>query len=151
MFTDFMLASLHHLGVFALVGILFAELVLMRPGLDAATIIRIGRLDLGYGLAAGLIVIAGFARVFLGAKGPDFYLANPIFWTKIGLFALIGLLSIQPTMRFLAWRRALKLDPHMLPAPADLRNAKRFVHIEAALLLILPILAAAMARGYGLH
>jgi putative membrane protein len=150
-FLDFILASLHHIFVFSLVAIIAAELVLLRPGLDATTIARLGRLDIAYGITAAAIVVVGFARVFFGAKGADYYLHNHIFWTKIGLFAVIGLLSIQPTLRFLAWRRALAVDPQALPKVADVKLAKRFVHIEATLVLLLPILAAAMARGYGTH
>ena len=34
----YLLAALHHLAVFSLVGVLVAELVSVRPGLDAATV-----------------------------------------------------------------------------------------------------------------
>ncbi|HYP58614.1 MAG TPA: DUF2214 family protein [Beijerinckia sp.] len=149
MFTDFILASLHHLAVFTLVAVVACELVLLRPGIDGPTIKRIGILDLIYGAVAGLVVVAGFARVFFGAKGPDYYFANYIFWTKIGLFAAIGLISIPPTLRFIAWRRELKRDPKWLPGPLEVRKIKRFIHVEAGLLIFLPILGAAMARGYG--
>ncbi len=149
MLTDFILASLHHVAVFSLVATLVAELVLLRPGLDRAAVTRIGRVDIAFGIAAACVLVAGFARVFFGAKGADYYFHNHIFWTKIGLFVLIGVLSIQPTLRFIAWRRALAGDPNALPSAADIKVTKIFVHIEATLVLILPILAAAMARGYG--
>jgi putative membrane protein len=147
--TDFISASLHHLAVFSLVAILVAELVLLRPGLDDVAVSRIARLDIAYAIAAACVLAAGFARVFFAAKGADYYFHNYIFWTKIGLFVLIGILSIQPTLRFIAWRRALAADPKALPAAADIKRAKLFVHIETTLVFILPILAAAMARGYG--
>jgi putative membrane protein len=148
--ADFILASLHHLAVFALVAIVAAELVLLRPGMDGAAVRRISGLDLGYGLAAGLVLLAGFARVFYGVKGPDYYFANPFFWTKIGLFLVIGLLSVPPTLRFLAWRRALRRDPAWVPGEGETRAIKRYVHAEAGLLFLLPILGAAMARGFGM-
>jgi putative membrane protein len=147
--TDFLLASLHHLAVFSLVAILVAELVLLRPALDKAAVTRIARVDIAFGIAAACVLVAGFARVFFGAKGADYYFHNHIFWTKIGLFVLVGILSIRPTLRFITWRRALAADPNALPAAADIKRAKIFVHIEATLVFILPILAAAMARGYG--
>ncbi len=150
LFRDFVLASLHHLAAFSLVAILAIELVLVRPGMDGATIKRLGRIDLAFGLAAGAVLIAGFARVFFGLKGPAYYIANPIFWTKIGIFALIGFLSIRPTLRFLAWGRLVKVDPQALPAPEDIKLVKLLIHIEAGLVFLLPILGAAMARGYGL-
>jgi putative membrane protein len=149
-FRDFVLASLHHLVAFSLVAIIAIELILVRPGMDGATIRRLGRIDLGFGIAAGLMILIGFARVFFGIKGPAYYLANWVFWTKMAVFALIGLLSIQPTLRILAWRRMLDADSHAVPMTQDIMRVKRVIHIEAALVLLLPILAAAMARGYGL-
>ena len=149
MFTDFVLASLHHLAVFSLMAIVAAQIVLLRPDLDAAGVARIARLDVAYGIAAAAVLIAGFARVFFGAKGASYYFHNHIFWTKIAVFAVIGLLSIRPTLRFLAWRRAVAGDPKALPLAADIKSAKLIVHIEATLLLLMPILGAAMARGYG--
>lgn len=149
LFRDFVLASLHHLLAFSLVAIIAIELMLVRPGMDAATIRRLGRIDLGFGIAAGLMIVVGFARVFFGLKGSAYYLANWVFWTKMAVFALIGLLSIQPTLRIIAWRRLLDVDPHAVPMTQDIVRVKRVIHVEAALVLLLPILAAAMARGYG--
>ena len=88
MFVDWALASLHHLAVFSLAAILAAEFVLIRNAIDAATIRRLGRIDLHYGIAAGLVVVFGVARVFFGPKGYEYYVANHIFWTKILLFVL---------------------------------------------------------------
>ena len=149
LFRDFVLASLHHLAVFALVATLAIELVLVRPGVDTETIKRLGRIDHAFGIAAVAMLVAGFARVFYGLKGPAYYLGNWVFWLKIGIFALIGFLSIRPKLRILAWGRLVKLDPQALPAPEDILQVKRLIHIEAVLILLLPILGAAMARGYG--
>jgi putative membrane protein len=149
-FKEFVLASVHFVTIFALVAILAIELALVRPGLDAATIKRLARIDLGFGLAAAAVILAGLARVFFGLKGPAYYLANWIFWTKMGIFALVGLLSIQPTLRFLAWRRLVEADANAVPPLSDIMRVKRVIHLEAGLVLLLPILAAAMARGYGL-
>ncbi|MGZ9114159.1 MAG: DUF2214 family protein [Brevundimonas sp.] len=48
---------------------------------------------------------SGACRVFLHGKGSTFYEANPFFWTKLATFGVIGLISIAPTARFLAWAR----------------------------------------------
>jgi putative membrane protein len=148
-FLDFLLASFHHVAVFSLFAALAAEIVLLRPELDANSVARVARVDIAFGIAATFVVIAGFSRVFFGIKGADYYFHNHVFWTKVGLFAVIGIISIWPTRRILAWRRALAADPKALPDAAEVRKMKRLVHIEAGLALLLPILAAAMARGYG--
>ncbi|ACB94885.1 DUF2214 family protein [Beijerinckia indica] len=149
MVLDFVLASLHHLAVFSLFGILIAELLLLRSGFEGTALARISRLDLAYGIVAGLVVVFGFLRVFFGAKPPNFYLTSLIFWTKIALFVFIGFLSIGPTLRFIDWRRQVRRDSDWRPPTADVRRLRVIVHVEAGLFLLLPILAAAMARGLG--
>lgn len=150
MLKDFVLACLHHLAAFSLIAILAVEIALVRPGLDESTVRRLARVDMAFGIAAGAVLVFGFARVLYGVKGPAYYIGNWVFWTKIGIFALIGLISIQPTLRFLAWRRQLAADPKALPPADEVAKVKRLIHIEASLALLLPILGAAMARGYGL-
>ena len=149
MLTDFILASVHHILIFGLFALLGAQLVLVRPGMDAGIIAKVGRLDRVYGILALGVLLAGLARVFEGAKGPAYYFGNHIFLTKLTLFVIVGLLSIRPTLDFIAWNRALKSDPKALPADAAIRRTRLFIHIEATLLILLPVLGAAMARGYG--
>jgi putative membrane protein len=146
--TDLLLTIAHHLLVFALTAILAMEVSLVRPGLDAATLRRVGAADLAYGAVAGLILAVGFARVYWGAKGPEFFLSNPWFWAKIAAFVVVGLLSAPPTVRFLAWRRRLKDDPAALPSPAEIGAVRRFLILEMILFAAIPVLAAMMVR-YG--
>lgn len=145
---DLVLAILHHLLVFALVAILATELATVRPGISANQIRRVGSIDAAYGALAGLIVVVGFGRVFLGAKGSEFFLTNLWFWAKIAAFLVVGLLSIPPTFRFISWRTRLKLDPNFLPGDDEVRAARQFMHWEAAVLVLIPIFAAAMVRPY---
>ena len=72
---------------------------------------RLQRIDLFFGIAAVVVIVTGIARVVFGLKGADFYLHNPIFWTKMGLFLLVGLLSIAPTVHYLRWNAALPPAP----------------------------------------
>ena len=65
-------------------------------------------------------------------------------------FAAVGLLSLPPTLRILAWNRALKADAGFTPELADLRATRRLVHIEAAVLLLIPLFAVMIPRIQGL-
>jgi len=150
MLTDLILAILHHVLVFAIAGILAAELVLVHPAMSSAQLKLVARLDLFYGIAAGLVVLVGFARVFFSLKGPEFYLQNPVFWAKIGTFAVVGILSIEPTLRFLKWRRLMTADSNFFPSKDDLSSTRRYLKAEVHLFVLIPIFAAVMARGYGL-
>lgn len=150
MMADLTLAALHFILIFALVGILGAEAALVREGMDGTHANRVAVLDRGYGAAAALLLVAGFLRVFYGAKGAAFYLENPVFWAKIAAFMLIATLSIPPTVRFIAWQRHARKESGFRPADTDVRGVRRLIIAQAAVLLVIPLLAGAMARGYGL-
>jgi putative membrane protein len=141
---DLVLAILHHLFVFSLFGVLFAEFVSVRRGMDAAVARRVQVVDNWYGVLAALILIVGFSRAIFAAKGWEYYEHNAFFWAKIGTFVVIGLLSIPPTVAFLRWRRA-----STSPTDAAVAKVRPYLWIQVALFALLPAFAAAMARGYG--
>ena len=141
---DLILAILHHLLIFALFGVLVAELMLVKRGMSAPTLVRVQGIDIAYGILAGAILIVGFARAGMAAKGWAYYSHNLFFWLKVGTFLVIGALSVPPTIRFIQWRR-LGVEP----TEAQVKGVRRFLHVEATLFLLLPIFAALMARGYG--
>ena len=148
--TDLLLACLHHLVVFSLVAIPAVELALMRGQVGALRVQHLARLDATYGVLAGLILAIGFARVFHGAKGAAFYLHNPVFWAKVAFFGALGLVSIVPTLRVLRWTKAVARDRAFAVAQDDLASTRRWLTVELALFVPIPLLAAAMARGVGL-
>jgi putative membrane protein len=143
---DLWLAIAHHLLAFGLVAMLASELSIARPGLDAAGVKRLAGIDGGYGLAAGLIVAVGVARIYLGAKGPAYYLENGWFWAKMAAFGIAGLLSLPPTIAFIRWGKRLKADPTALPSPTEIARVRRFIAAGLAVLLVVPALAGVMAR-----
>jgi len=150
MFLDWMLASLHHLAILTLAAILAFELALTKENVDARAVSRLARVDAWYGIMAAVVLAAGIARVFLGAKGPEYYAANSLFWIKMGLFAIVGAISALPTLRYIVWSRAARADASFLPAPSELIGVRRALWLEAALFVFIPLCAAGMARGYGL-
>jgi len=141
---DLSLAIAHHLLMFGIFGILFAEFWVLRSGLSSAAVARIASIDLWYGIFAIAIIAIGFCRAIFAAKGWTYYSHNAFFWAKIVTFAAIGLLSVPPTMAFIRWRKS-----GALPSDPDVRKVRRYLHAELALALFLPAFAAAMARGYG--
>ena len=141
---DLGLAIVHHITVFGLVALLAMEGVMLKD----ATInpARLTKVDAGYGLVAGLAVVIGICRVIWGGKGWAFYEANPFFWAKMGLFVLMALVSIGPTLLFIRWRRAAAGAEAFTPPAKDLKRARTWVRLEALLLILLLGCAAAMAR-----
>lgn len=147
MTLDLSLAVAHHLLVFALVAILAVQLALVRPGLGIGAVRRLTRLDAAYGALALGVLVAGFARAIWGLKGWAFYGTYWVFWLKVGAFALVGLLSIAPTLRFRRWP-AIAGEEGTVP-PGEVNAVRRWLHAEAAVLALIPALAAMLARNVG--
>lgn len=145
---DLLLAVLHHLAILTVFGVLLTEFVMLRLSPSAAWVRLISRVDLFYGIAAGVVLVAGLSRVAWGAKGAAFYMGNPVFWFKLGLFAVIGLISAVPTVQYFRWKRAVDKQG-VLPDARQLAGARRWVNIQLVLFVGLPVLAAMMARGIG--
>ena len=80
-----------------------------------------------------------------GLKGYQYYLGNPWFWAKMGSFVAIGLLSIPPTLRFIAWSRASKVDPAFVPPDGEVRSTLAFLRGQSAFFVLVLIFAATMA------
>ena len=147
MATDLSLAILHHLLVFTLFAIFAVEMALVRRGLGAGGVARLARLDAAYGALAMAVLAAGFARAFWGLKGWEYYSVYWVFWAKVGAFALVGILSITPTLRFRRWAVAARADAGHVVPDGEIVEIRRWLHAEGAVLLLIPVLAAMMARG----
>lgn len=141
---DLILAILHHFLVFSLAGLLAAELVLVRPGLDGRSLGLLGRIDAAYGGIAGAVVVVGACRVIFGIKGWEYYVSNHAFWGKMVAFVIVGLLSIRPTRRVLAWRSGAATVPD-----SEVLAVRAWIKGEAFFLAIVLVFAAAMARNIG--
>ena len=142
--TDLMFAVAHHLCMFVLFAVLMFELAVLRRGIGAPQAALLARVDRAYGLLAMAMIALGFARAVYAAKGWDYYSHNAFFWAKIATFALVGALSAMPTRAFIQWRRA-----GGAPAGAEVLRVRGFLGAQLVLFALIPVFAAAMARGYG--
>ncbi|MBJ3786619.1 DUF2214 family protein [Devosia sediminis] len=146
---DLVLASAHHLAVFTLVALFAAEFALLRPGLAGARIGQLARIDAAYGAVAGVVIVVGIIRVIFGAVGWEYYVGNHAFWGKMGAFLVMGLLTMPPTMAVRRWVKAGEGIAEYAPPAEEISRNRRFLHLQAAVLVLIPIFAAMMARGYG--
>lgn len=147
MTTDLILAILHHLLVFSVFAIFAIQMALVRPGLGADGVRRLAGLDGAYGGVSLAVLVVGFSRAVWGLKGWEYYSGYWVFWAKVAAFVLVGLLSIQPTLRYRRWLTAAKTDPAHAVPPGEIAAVRQWLHAEAAVLLIIPVLAAMMARN----
>jgi putative membrane protein len=146
---DLHFAMAHHLLVFALAGVLAFEIGAVRAGMAGKDVRRIARADAWYGILAAAIIAVGFSRAVFAAKGWAYYSVNLFFWAKIAAFAIVGLLSILPTLAYVRWRRAGRTDAAFVPPADEVARVRRILWLEALVFALIPLFAAAMARGYG--
>lgn len=145
-----LMASLHHLSAFALVACLVYEFIAFRKSLTAGEVRRIQRVDLWYGISAGVLLVAGLLRVFYFEKGASYYGANPLFWVKMSLFALVGLLSIYPTIRYIRW--GIPSEDEAFDLPDEEHKRIRFLlNLEMVGITLILFVAPAMARAIGMN
>ena len=140
-------AFLHHLCAFTLVSALAIEFALIRQELTLASARRLQVTDLVLGIAAGLLLIIGLCRVFFFEKGASYYWHSHAFLLKFGLFIVVSLLSIIPTMEFLSWRGALTAGQVPAISAGKLKLVTAVVHSELLAIVIILLCAAIMARG----
>jgi putative membrane protein len=149
LWIDALLAYLHFTAIILVFAFLTVEVVLVRGGLDAAAIRLLGRVDLWYfGSAIGALV-TGILRLVFGARGADFYLSSWPIYAKFGLFLAVAVVSVQPTLTFVRWRRALDHDPGWRVSDDERRGMRRYLMMEVHLAALIPLFAVIMARGLG--
>ncbi len=149
MLIDFILACAHHVAIFLLAAALAVEFVLLRGEVGHATLPKLSRADMIYGASAGAVILIGIGRVLFGLKGWEFYVYNWAFWAKMAAILAVGMLSGYPTARIAAWRRQAAGASDFVASAEEVARAHRLVVAQCWVFFLIPIFAAAMARGIG--
>ena len=145
-----LMATLHHLCAFILTACLVYEMVAFRKGLAVEEARRIQRVDLWYGISAGLLVVVGLLRVYFFEKGSNYYFHNDLFWIKMVLFAIVGVLSIYPTIRFSKWNAVLKENKSPEIPDDEFKRIRLLLWLELTGIALILFAAPMMARGIGM-
>lgn len=144
-----LIALLHHLVALLLPACLMAQLVVLRLPHTPTSILLLRRIDACYGLAALSILLIGGLRVAYFEKSWLYYQQHPAFWSKLIIFACIGLLSIYPT---LFYQRAAKLSPGDLLSPPYQALARLVCKLLILqFVLLIPLIWSAICLAKGLH
>jgi putative membrane protein len=151
MYASALMAFLHHVAAFTVVGALVAEVVLFKPPLTAVQARRIQRADQIFGAAATALLVVGLLRVAHFEKGASYYFTNGFFLAKFSLFILAALISIYPTVLFISWNKALRLGAVPEISPQAVTRARMCMMLEMTAILGILLCAPFMARGIGSH
>jgi len=148
------LSALHVLALGIGLGSVFMRgryLRALREGPEPRTLDRLFAADSVWGVAALLWLVTGLARAFGHVeKAPDFYLRNGFFWVKMTLFAGVFALEMWPMVTFIRWRTARR-GGRPLPQFDRLARLVLIDDLETGLVVVIPFVAAAMARGLWLY
>jgi putative membrane protein len=142
------ISALHVLALGMGLGGIFARARGLRAlaGGDASAVPRVLHADNFWGVAALLWLATGLTRAFGGLeKGREFYLYNGFFWVKMGLFTSVFALEVAPMVAFIRWRIAI--GKGLKPDTTRAATFARISDVETALVVAIPFVAAAMARG----
>ena len=144
-------AYLHYLSFMICFGVLIYERISLKPNPNRKEAISMVIADIVYGIAGVVLLVSGIYRVIKFGQGSDFYTQNPIFWTKIIIFALVGSLSLYPTITYVLW--AIPLSKGNLPQVTEnlVSRLRLIVNIELVGFASIPFFATLMARGVGLN
>ena len=149
MYSSALMAFLHHVAAFATVSALAVEVALFKPPLSLQQARRLQRTDNIFGAAAGAVLVIGLLRVAYFEKGPSYYWHDTFFIAKFTAFLIAALISIYPTVVFLAWSRSLKAGIAPDISPERVRGVRLCLMLELTLILVILLCAALMARGFG--
>lgn len=142
---EIFLRFIHFISIFAIVGALVSEHLLLKKTLSRSEIGRLAKIDGVYGLAV-LVLLGVGMTLWSGGHGKptDFYSSNALFHTKLTLFIIIGILSIYPTVFLIKNKNGDQQENIQVP-----KSIFWMLRLELLLLFIIPILAGLMAKGIG--
>lgn len=147
MWTETLLAYLHLACVLGWVVFITSQAALLRPAwFNAAVVERLVDVDRVLWACWAAVLLSGLARAFFGVKGADWYWSQPLLHAKLTLLLLLGLAAWSNTRVYHAWAKRLQ-DDWRLPTDNEIVRVRRRVMLAAHLMLVIPLLAVALARG----
>ncbi len=145
--TSAVFAFFHHLCAFTLTAYLIFEFIVYRRELTFAEARRIQHVDLAYGISAGLLLVFGLSRVFFFEKGVNFYVHSPFFWVKMVAFAIVGILSIDPTVRYIRWNNTIRENVAPEISEDVYKRTRVLLWLEMIGIVVILLAAPMMPRG----
>ena len=145
MVTSALLSAIHMLTLALGLGAVVVRGRALAHPLDEAGWQRLLAADNLWGIAAGLWIASGLARVFFGGKEPGFYWYNGFFWVKMALFGAVFLLELTPMIALIRVRSARRRHAPLPMFPIE--SIRRINSLELLLVIAIVFAAAFMARG----
>ena len=144
------LAYIHYVSFMFCFAALAIERRLIKTDPNRQETIAMVLTDVVYGVAGIALLASGILRVLYFGQGSGFYTHNPLFWWKVGIFVVVGTLSLYPTVTYILW--SIPLTKGELPVVGSVlvSRLKLVLNIELIGFAAIPIFATLMSRGIGL-
>lgn len=139
-------AWIHYIGIMLLIASLLGEHLTLKQEMTVSEARTIQRLDIVYGVSATIVLVTGILRMFL-EKGAAYYNHHIAFHILFGIFVVVALLSIYPTLIFLRWRSDTQAGRGQQLERSQFKTIQMIARVEMTLLLLAPLFATWMAHG----
>jgi putative membrane protein len=147
------LAALHLIALGLGLGAVIQRGTALREIPDALSVRRVFRADMLWGIAALLWIATGVVR-YTGSfeKSTAYYNSNTFFQAKMVMLLIIIVLELGPMAKLMAWRKEIRRggSPSVVVVPGTARLIATISHLQALLIVLMVVAAAAMSRGYNL-
>jgi putative membrane protein len=141
------LAWLHYLAMMFVAAALIAEHLIFTPQPERATARKLVTVDAIYGVSLLVVLVTGVLRMTHGGKGALFYMHNMAYHAKFWLFIVMVLIWLYQAWKFFGWRRVLSGGGTPSLSERESHRVLLAIRLQLVILVILPLLAAMMARG----
>jgi putative membrane protein len=143
-----LLASLHLLALGIGLGAIWARAVSLQALRHGGSLRTVFAADTWWIVALSLWLATGLIRAIGGLEKPGgYYVHNPVFWTKMAVAAALYVIEMWPMAFLVQWGIWLGKNRNIDTGAAPM--LARLSYIQAGLVLVILLLAAAMARGLG--
>lgn len=147
MITEALLAYAHLAAILGWVVFVTSQAALARSEwLNGAVVERLVRVDRILWICWLAVLLSGLARLTWGVKGAGWYWAQPLLHSKLTLLLLLGAAAWPNSRAYGRWLADWRRNGS-LPEPTDLTRVRRRVMVIAHVMLLIPLLAVALARG----
>lgn len=146
--TRWLFATVHLLALGVGLGAVWVRAGALRNHARGGPLRPAFTADAWWVVALMLWLVTGLVRVLAGLEKPGgYYLHNQLFWVKMGVAAIVYVLEMWPMAILIQWGiwlgRGRAIDTRLADRLATIS------YVQAALIVVIVVLATAMARGHG--
>ena len=142
-------AYLHLLTAGLTAALLVGQYWMLKRPVDRVQASLLGAMGLGQLLAGIAVIATGMALASAFGMGSAYYLGHPLFLLKMGIFAVLAVVSFLPLLQYVRWTREARRRPAFLPLTREVERVRAALSLMIGLMALLPLPAVLVARGFG--